>query len=372
MNSEYKQMLEAFNNDELEGGCNPNMLPIINTGVREGLTADQIREDLNAHIPPRAGNRAHEIDRALSRAYLLNKKEFNLGPSKDVIPASIIALPEELPAPQENGYRPFLEALFKPNEPVMICPGINKGTKSEPDNPKREVRTQKEWIYLFDSKGGPSGLWPQTKSANAGCFIIVNPVKGGTLKDVVSPRNFLIEMDSGSKEEQLGILRKAGIPILSLTDSGNKSLHAVVRVNPVSIEYLKEMAKKIYALITTYTIDGSIIGLDTGNCSANRYTRLPGSFRGDSLQALLEINPDAEHIDTWLHRRKFEDVLSKLPMVVNAGDLADTHPPERDPVLSELFDTGDKVVLIGSSKSRKSFMAIQLALQLALGRKEEA
>lgn len=41
---------------------------------------------------------------------------------------------------------------------------------------------------------------------------------------------------------------------------------------------------------------------------------------------------------------------------------------ESTPVIPELFDIGDKVVIIGQSKTRKSFFALQLALSLAASR----
>ncbi len=49
--------------------------------------------------------------------------------------------------------------------------------------------------------------------------------------NVTSFRNALIEYDDISKEEQVKRLLDSGLPILSMTDSGNKSVHAIVRVD---------------------------------------------------------------------------------------------------------------------------------------------
>jgi hypothetical protein len=54
----------------------------------------------------------------------------------------------------------------------------------------------------------------------------------------------------------------------------------------------------------------------------------------------------------------------------DAARMVDQNPPAVDPILGELFDRGDKVPIIGSSKARKSFFALQLALCLASGRGE--
>lgn len=53
--------------------------------------------------------------------------------------------------------------------------------------------------------------------------------------------------------------------------------------------------------------------------------------------------------------------------VINATGLIDTEPPEPNQVVKGLFDTGDKIALIGPSKSRKSFFLLQLAFSLSTG-----
>jgi hypothetical protein len=53
--------------------------------------------------------------------------------------------------------------------------------------------------------------------------------------------------------------------------------------------------------------------------------------------------------------------------VINADDWLTTEPPKPDQVLEDMLDAGDKMVLIASSKQRKSFFFQQLALSLAAG-----
>jgi hypothetical protein len=54
--------------------------------------------------------------------------------------------------------------------------------------------------------------------------------------------------------------------------------------------------------------------------------------------------------------------------VINAADWLTTAPPPPDQILKDTIDAGDKLVLISSSKLRKSFFFKQLALSLAAGR----
>jgi hypothetical protein len=50
---------------------------------------------------------------------------------------------------------------------------------------------------------------------------------------------------------------------------------------------------------------------------------------------------------------------------VDAADWIETDPPPLDPIIEEMFEGTDKVALIGSPKLRKSFLALQLALEVA-------
>lgn len=52
----------------------------------------------------------------------------------------------------------------------------------------------------------------------------------------------------------------------------------------------------------------------------------------------------------------------------DAADYLETEPPTHDPVLENVFDMGDKAELIGGSKRRKSFAAIEMAVHVATGR----
>jgi hypothetical protein len=54
--------------------------------------------------------------------------------------------------------------------------------------------------------------------------------------------------------------------------------------------------------------------------------------------------------------------------MIAAADWLATEPPTPDQIVPEVFDTGDKVLVIGKAKLRKSFYVLQLALELAAGR----
>lgn len=60
---------------------------------------------------------------------------------------------------------------------------------------------------------------------------------------------------------------------------------------------------------------------------------------------------------------------SNPPKLFTAGVWAQTPLVEPEKLVPGLFDVGDKVLIVGQSKSRKSFFTLQLAMCLAMGRK---
>lgn len=65
-------------------------------------------------------------------------------------------------------------------------------------------------------------------------------------------------------------------------------------------------------------------------------------------------------------QKQIEDVNFDFE-IIDAADWLDREPPKPDQILKDFFDSGDKVAIIGSSKLRKSFWVLQLAISLATG-----
>lgn len=127
----------------------------------------------------------------------------------------------------------------------------------------------------------------------AGILFYINPMKinGRKNEDVTVFRTALIEYDDISKKEQVERLLDSGLPILSITDSGNKSVHALVRVDADNVSsYTKKVGKLHKALEKKY---GSPCDGATKNPA--RLSRLAGAQRKDGVQQLLytEVNLDA-------------------------------------------------------------------------------
>jgi hypothetical protein len=63
-----------------------------------------------------------------------------------------------------------------------------------------------------------------------------------------------------------------------------------------------------------------------------------------------------------------ENGCTDMPAAVKGDTLLSTPPPPHDPIVIDTFDRGAVVELIGPSKTRKSFLAMEIALGLTAGR----
>ena len=107
-------------------------------------------------------------------------------------------------------------------------------------------------------------------------FINVNPCNGENGDDNVTDfRYTLIECDDvNSIEEQYSMLLATKLPIRTITDSGGKSLHAIVHVEASNLEEYRERVSLIREFCK-----GVGINYDTRCSDPSRYTRCAGATR---------------------------------------------------------------------------------------------
>ena len=58
----------------------------------------------------------------------------------------------------------------------------------------------------------------------------------------------------------------------------------------------------------------------------------------------------------------------QIARLINAADWLRQEPPNPDQIIEDVIDAGDKLLVIASSKMRKSFFLLQMALSLSSGR----
>lgn len=248
------------------------------------------------------------------------------------------------PEPIEGGFPELLAACFRPNEYVAIAPAAEDNGEIKP---RRGVTmTTAEWLARVEKKGGIDRMF----GTKLGLFFRINPVTQGGSKDadVTAFRNLLVEFDRDKdgnpipKLEQYRRIMASGLPVVALIDSGNKSLHAIIRVDARDADEYKSRVDVIWKLF-----EG--MDLDKQNRNPSRLSRCPDGWRtvdGEvRRQSLLATNLGAASWDAWAAGYAKVDHISGSPSLCL--------PPTRDEAIERFYydgngrfhlDTGDTLV----------------------------
>lgn len=140
-------------------------------------------------------------------------------------------------------------------------------------------------------------------------FFCINPLKERgrlTIENIAEYRNILVEMDTGSIEEQWKKVEEAKLPWTTCVYSGGKSLHFIVSV----IGGLKSL--EFYTDIASVLVEG--LGADMSSVNPNRLSRLAGSVREDTglEQELVEVRRAITLNDMLLYFRTCPPKYAKL------------------------------------------------------------
>lgn len=266
----------------------------------------------------------------------------------------------------------FLD-LFDASDRVCIVLSADcRGGKWIPDG-KGVTRTITEWKDIINRSIEKNGLLfseIHTEMHNgvkvsynheAGVWVRINDTDGKGVSDsnVEHFRYTLIESDTIPKDEQLKALQRLGLPYALCVDSGNKSVHGIVRVDAKT--------RQEYALAVRQLQDFCLSNgyrIDTATTNPSRLVRLPGVRRGENWQRVLLHDSGKSYTD-WLACLQYG-----TPIDISCG--YDDFNPERDlapEVIKGVLRKGHKMLLGGSSKAGKSFALIELAAALASGGK---
>jgi hypothetical protein len=185
----------------------------------------------------------------------------------------------------------FLEHLYTPGERVLVF---------------NRYRSQGQILW---QNGTRLGAFEQ--GCSEGAWFLANPVNGEWLylercksrfnpegktrrseENITDWRYGVLECDHKPAEHWLPIWRailvQLPLPIVSITSSGDKSVHALFRVEVSSKAQWDQIVRKrlLPRLVP--------LGADPDAMTVVRLTRLPGCRRGGALQRLLYLNPAAE------------------------------------------------------------------------------
>lgn len=271
--------------------------------------------------------------------------------------------PLPLPEPVEGGFLRLLDACFRPEEFVAIAPA----TEDDEGNivPKRGVTlTAKQWRKRVESKGGIDKCF----TTPLGLFVRINPMREGGAKndDVTSYRHVLVEFDQNARGEripkdvQFGAIVSSGLPVTAVIDSGNKSIHAWVRVDAPDAGEYRRRVDIIWDLF-----EG--LNLDKQNKNPSRLSRCPDGWRtvdGERRQQrLLALNTGTESWTEW----ETENAPDGLPKIVAGSEFMTTPRPEPPQLIAGVLHQGCKMIIGGASKARKSWSLIDMMLAVSSG-----
>ncbi len=111
-------------------------------------------------------------------------------------------------------------------------------------------------------------------------------------ESITAFRYAVLESDCQALKQWLKILVQLPLPIVSITSSGGKSLHALIRVDATS----KLNWDQTIGAIKPRLIN---LGADPGALTAVRLTRLPNCYRGERFQELLYLDPTPTDEPIW-------------------------------------------------------------------------
>ena len=180
--------------------------------------------------------------------------------------------------------------LFDPNEYTCYSPAHAKGTQVYPVG-----QSPDGFNFFCINPLNPSNDLNPTESYHAAH----KPRRAD--HNVVKYRNFLIECDKISLEEQTDLIRNVKkLPYATAIYSGGKSIHFIISLDkPVATrEEYDDLARRIVKAI------GGKDVVDVANKNPSRLSRCPNVFREDKgrMQSLIEVKQriSLEALEQWL------------------------------------------------------------------------
>ena len=178
-------------------------------------------------------------------------------------------------------------------------------------------------------------------------------------ENVTSFRFALVESEAIPAEKQLWIYRQLELPIAALADSGNESLHAIVRVDAANAEEYRQRVGTLYDILKRNGLP-----VDTQNRNPSRLSRMPGVTRGGKEQRLLAVNIGRKSWAEWL-----DDAAGPTGLEIRKlSEVMKNPPPLPEELIQGVLRKGHKMLISGSSKAGKSFLLMELCVAIAEGR----
>lgn len=258
----------------------------------------------------------------------------------------------------------YLETLFQPEEYVSF---VNESMQKEgtdkwiPKNAGHNIPCSRLVKILKKSQSMENAFG--TINPKAGAWIRINPTdgEGSANKNIIRYDYALVESDSLSIEDQKKILLALKLPIACLVESGGKSIHAIIKVQAVDS---REYAQRVAFLYDELAKRNFIVDTQNKNCS--RLSRLPGAERNGNIQKLLATNLGVATWEDWID--ELNGIGDTLPPIKSFKDMLADPPQLASELIGGILRVGNKMIITGDSKSGKTCLTQELAVDIAEGR----
>ncbi|GEM_PF-971977 len=312
------------------GSSAPPKLPLTEVPKQEATTgySDYYRENFSEHDTP---------------------PDYKVHDGEGVIPEGGIGAEE------------FIDAMFEPGLAFCLHKaelGVDGKEHPAASAAVSRVFPYERWKEISKRKGGADRIYEN----NAGCYISLNPLKGGKrrLENIYDYKHFLLEFDDIPKEHQYRVILRSKIPCTAILDTGGKSIHAVVLIQAAGESEWRSRATFILNHFRKY-------GPDTSNNDPTRMTRLPGYRRSDTknYQRCLHLRTGARSYEEWE-----KEAVELTETEMNIEKMMDFKPEEDPDILlgNRWLNRGSAAILSGQSGIGKSSFIMQMTCTWALGR----
>lgn len=278
----------------------------------------------------------------------------------------------ELHEPSDSNWNPanelirYLTTLFDTDEYVgfVVSSIENEKGKFIPGNRGNFRMTAGQIVEGLHSCNGDIGAVIGDYNQAAGAWIRFNPLNGEGVRntDIASFKYALVESDSLDIGKQLSIIHQLELPVAAVVYSGSKSIHAIVKVDASDNKEYRERVSYLYKIC-----DKNGLEVDGQNKNPSRLSRMPGCIRGDHKQFIIETNTGKETWSDWVEW--VESMNDDLPDEENLADVLFNLPDYAEELIEGILRQGHKMLLVGPSKSGKSFSLIELCIAIAEGTK---
>lgn len=278
----------------------------------------------------------------------------------------------ELHEPSDSSWNPanelirYLTTLFDTDEYVgfVVSSIENEKGKYIPGNRGNFRMTAGQIVEGLHSCNGDIGAVIGDYNQAAGAWIRFNPLNGEGVRntDIASFKYALVESDSLDIGKQLSIIHQLELPVAAVVYSGAKSIHAIVKVDASDNKEYRERVSYLYKIC-----DKNGLEVDSQNKNPSRLSRMPGCVRGEHKQFIIETNTGKETWSDWVEW--VESMNDDLPDEENLADVLFNLPDYAEELIEGILRQGHKMLLVGPSKSGKSFSLIELCIAIAEGTK---